>query len=165
MERTLIISGHRNRVPNRIRNPSNRSRFTMNHYIRPFLKKIRITHGFKSNKDLIQWLRSDEVFPCWQEFRRDCYQKLPAIVTKVKFANPMTRRLEQRAFRRRAMVSPQVVRVLLMNERLFKNLQQTSNCKSKWPTFNYHVAWFIARVYGKVWDAKRGDGSLSPLAK
>lgn len=159
---TITILAHRNRISSRIRNPANRSRFSINHNIRPFLNKIRREGEFKSIKDVVAWLKSDEVFPCWQEFKRDCLNHLPHLVRKVKYASPVTKRLEQRVYRRRAFLSIPSVKRLLEDESLFKKLRRTRGDKRKW-AFNCHVAWFVAGVYGRCWDAKRDEGSLCPL--
>jgi hypothetical protein len=163
METTIVIPAHRNRISSRIRNPANRSRFSINHNIRPFLNKIRREGEFKSIKDVVTWLKSPEVFPCWQEFKRDCLNHLPHLVRKVKYASPVTQRLEQRVYRRRAFLSIASVNRLLEDDSLLKKLRQTSGDKRKW-AFNCHVAWFIAGVYAKCWNAKRDEGSLYPLA-
>ncbi|EAQ92108.1 predicted protein [Chaetomium globosum CBS 148.51] len=164
MHRPLVIARHRNRISSRIRNPANRSRFTINHNIRPFLNKIKHECGFNSIEDVTNWLKSDEVFPWWQEFRRDCLQQFPPLTTRCKFSSPVTGRVEQRVYHRRAFLSISAVTRLLEDEDLFKKLQRAAGDKRSW-AFNCHVAWFVAQVYAKCWDAKRDEGSLCPLVR
>ncbi|KAK3290164.1 uncharacterized protein B0H64DRAFT_413539 [Chaetomium fimeti] len=160
---TIAINRRRNRVASKIRNPANTSRFTINHNIRPFLNKLREEAEFKSKADAVRWLKSDEVFPYWREFKRDCLQYLPQIRAKFSYHSPVTRRYRLCVLRARGLLSSRAVSRVLGDERLAKKLRRSVSNKTKW-SFNCHVAWFVSRVYYRCWEAKRDAGTLYPPA-
>jgi hypothetical protein len=147
-----------------VRNPSNRSRFAVNHNISILLENLRKELRFASTTGLKRWLSSDEVQPYWREFKRDLlsqYTNTTAMIA-LRSATPtavVTRR--RREINRR--FNGDLVMRILADDRKLDRLRRTVTAKRLWG-FNCHAAWFVAGVYGRFCRNQSSE-SMFPIVR
>ena len=132
-----------------VRNPSNRSRFAVNHNISILLENLKKELRFGSTKGLKRWLSSDEVQPYWREFKRDFLFQHTNTTARVALRSAAPTAVVTR--RRRAinrMLNADLVMRILADDGELDRLRRTVTAKRQWG-FNYHAAWFVAGVYGR----------------
>jgi hypothetical protein len=132
-----------------VRNPSNRSRFAVNHNISILLENLKRELRFASTRGLKRWLSSDEVQPYWREFKRDFLSQHTnrTAMVALRSAAPTAVITRRRRDISRRLNADMVMRILADDGRLDR-LRRTVNAKRQWG-FNYHAAWFVAGVYGR----------------
>jgi hypothetical protein len=125
------------------------------HDIAPYLRVMKKELSFESRKELIKWLRSEEVRPCWHEFRRDYLHHHQMILRDEKPWEPCPNFTEDFFS-----VETGAVNIILNSPLGMARLRRDAKRgdKSQW-TVEAHVAWFVSRLYHRAWN--HGRDSLS----